>query len=222
MPTAGSGAVPPPDDEPTDSRDERASTLDGPSVATPPVTVPSAGAGRVGNLRRLDGIIPRSGGDIIDSEGIVMTTLRHVPRFARTESRDEPAGSPEEEARKLELPPGRRAAAKRFRELELTNWLVEARGLDPSHARAVAIRLLSSTPRIRGAFQKWWLTGRIENVEVEGYSLRRLVEEKGMSPFGALLTLSLLEAGLGVTSRELEDRARGDIDLDETLTAVGG
>lgn len=148
--------------------------------------------------------------------------LRHVPRFARTEAREGPAGSPEEEARKLETPTGRRAAAKRFREIELTNWLVESRGLEPAHARAVAIRLLSSTPRIRGAFQKWWLTGRIEDIDVEGYSLRRLVEEKGMSPFGALLTLSLLETGLGVTSRELERRERGDIDLDEALTAVGG
>lgn len=147
--------------------------------------------------------------------------LRHVPRFARTEAREGASGSPEEEASKLKVPPERRAAAKRFREIELTNWLVEARGLDPDHARAVAIRLLSSTPRIRGAFQKWWLTGRIEDVEVEGYGLRRLVEEKGMSPFGALLTLSLLETGLGVTSRELETRERGDIDLDETLTAVG-
>ena len=147
--------------------------------------------------------------------------LRHVPRFARTESREDASGSPEEEARKLIVPPERRAAAKRFREIELTKWLVEARGLEPDHARAVAIRLLSSTPRIRGAFQKWWLTGRIEDVEVEGYSLRRLVEEKGMSPFGALLTLSLLETGRGVTSGELASRERGDIDLDATLTAVG-
>lgn len=149
--------------------------------------------------------------------------IRHVPRFARAEGREAGwSGSPEHEARKLEAPPSRRAAAKRFREVELTNWLVEARGLEPGHARAVAIRLLSSTPRIRGAFQKWWLTGRIEDIEVEGYSLRRLVEEKGMSAFGALLTLSLLETGLGVTSRELEAREPGDIDLDETLTAVGG
>ena len=147
--------------------------------------------------------------------------LRHVPRFARTESREDASGSPEEEARKLIVPPERRAAAKRFREIELTNWLVEARGLEPDHARAVAIRLLSSTPRIRGAFQKWWLTGRIEDVEVDGYGLRRLVEEKGMSPFGALLTLSLLETELGVTSGELASRERGDIDLDRTLTAVG-
>ncbi len=150
--------------------------------------------------------------------------LRHVPRFARTEaSREtEPGHTPEDEARKLEMPPSRRAAAKRFREVELTNWLVESKGLDAGHARAMAVRLLSSTPRIRGAFQKWWLTGRVEDIEVEGYSLRRLVEEKGMSPFGALLTLSLLETGLGVSSRELEVRERGDIDLDEALTAVGG
>lgn len=116
--------------------------------------------------------------------------------------------------------PSRRAAAKRFRELELTGWLVERHGLDADHARAVAIRLLSSTPRIRGAFQKWWLTGRVEDLEVEGYSLRRLVEEKGMTPFGALLTLSLLEAGGRVSGAEI-DRRSGDFDVRETLELVG-
>lgn len=150
-------------------------------------------------------------------------TLRHVPRFARREApREAYEASPEEEARKLVAEPQRRAAAKRFRQVELTNWLIGRRGLDPEHARAVAIRLLSSTPRIRGAFQKWWLTGRAEDVEVEGYSLRRLVDEKGMSPFGALLTLSLLESDDRTMTREdLERRQAGDIDIEEALDLTG-
>lgn len=42
-----------------------------------------------------------------------------------------------------------------------------------------------------------------------------------MSPVGALLTLSLLEAG-GPTVREQVDlRERGDVDLEETLRLVG-
>jgi hypothetical protein len=150
--------------------------------------------------------------------------IRHVPRFARREAtREEVTASPEEEAEKLVTEPERRAAAKRFRQVELTNWLVERRGLDPEHARAVAVRLLSSTPTIRGAFQKWWLTGRVDDIEVEGYSLRRLVEEKGMSPFGALLTLSLMEAGAtGLSRDELDRRSAGDIDLLETLELLEG
>ena len=148
-------------------------------------------------------------------------TLRHVPRFARPESpRDAYAATPEEEADKLIDAPNRRAAAKRYRELELTDWLVETRSLDPEHARAMAIRLLSSTPRLRGAFQKWWLTGRIENVEVDGYSLRRLIEEKGMTPLGGLLTLSLLETGRSVSGRDVDERAAGDPDPEEALELV--
>lgn len=150
-------------------------------------------------------------------------TLRHVPRFARREApEDTYTPSPEDEARKLVAEPVRRAAAKRFRQVELTNWLVEQRGLEPGHARAVAVRLLSSTPRIRGAFQKWWLTGRVDDIEVEGYSLRRLVEEKGMSPFGALLTLSLLESDdRRMTREDVDGRRPGDIDLDEALDLAG-
>ena len=150
-------------------------------------------------------------------------TLRHVPRFARSEApRDAYAATPEEEADKLLDAPARRAAAKRYRELEVTDWLVETRGLDPEHARAMAIRLLSSTPKLRGAFQKWWLTGRVENVEVDGYSLRRLVEERGMTPRGALLTLSLLEAGATVRGRDGDESSRGDPDPEEALRAVDG
>lgn len=150
-------------------------------------------------------------------------TLRHVPRFARREApREAYDSTPEEEAEKLVTAPDRRAAAKRFRQIELTNWLVQKRGLEPEHARAVAIRLLSSTPRVRGAFQRWWLTGRVDDIEVEGYSLRRLVDEKGMSPFGALLTLSLLESDDRTMTREdLERRQAGDIDIEEALDLTG-
>lgn len=147
-----------------------------------------------------------------------MSPMRHVPLFARPGTpRGTDGPAPEDEARKLERPPQRRAAAKRFREIELTEWLVDQHELDPDHARAVAIRLLSSTPRIRGAFQRWWLTGRVEDVTVEGYNLRRLVEEKGMSPLGALLTLSLLEAGRGISGADVDRRGRGDIRVDEAL-----
>lgn len=152
-----------------------------------------------------------------------MSPMRHVPLFARPGTpRGADAPAPEDEARKLERPPQRRAAAKRFREIELTEWLVDQHELVPEHARAVAIRLLSSTPRIRGAFQRWWLTGRVDDVSVEGYNLRRLVEEKGMSPLGALLTLSLLEGGRGLSGADLERRGHGDLRVDEALQLLDG
>lgn len=150
-----------------------------------------------------------------------MSPMRHVPLFARPGTpRGADGPTPEDEERKLVRPPQRRSAAKRFREIELTEWLVEQHELDPDHARAVAVRLLSSTPRIRGAFQRWWLTGRVDDVTIQGYSLRRLVREKGMSPLGALLTLSLLEAGRGLSGADLDGRERGDIDVDAALALV--
>lgn len=150
-----------------------------------------------------------------------MSPMRHVPLFARRSTpRSADGPTPQDEERKLVHPPQRRSAAKRFREIELRDWLVEQHGLEPDHARAVAVRLLSSTPRIRGAFQRWWLTGRVDDVDVEGYNLRRLVREKGMSPLGALLTLSLLEAGRGLSGADVDVRERGDIDVDEALALV--
>lgn len=150
-------------------------------------------------------------------------TIRHVPRFARPETpQDAETASRDSDTTRLAEGPMRRAAAKRFREVELTRWLCERHGLDGDHARAVAARLLSSTPRIRGAFQKWWLTGRVEELEVEGYSLRRLVREKGMSPIGALLTLSLLAARGDDVREELDRRPEGEVDVETALRMAEG
>lgn len=155
--------------------------------------------------------------------------LRHVPRHAREESHEEnSARGPHEVLARRGKAPLRRSAAKIFREVELERWLTEEQGLRPHQARGMAERILASTPRIRGAFQRWWLTGRIEDVDVEGYSLRRLVDEKEMSVLGALLTLSLLESGHGVSRDELDHRDGGDIRVDaavdraeELMTATG-
>lgn len=166
--------------------------------------------------------------------------LRHVPRFAREQTRDRPereptpAIIPTSDLRGTERPLApsrgkatvRRSAAKIFRQVELESWLAREHGLDPQHARAVAERLLASTPRIRGAFQKWWLTGRVEDLEIAGYSLRRLVREKKMSVLGALLTLSLLESGResgrGVTPEELDGRGPGELEIRDALERAEG
>lgn len=148
--------------------------------------------------------------------------IRKVPRFARTQiTADDGSSDPElrdrERDRALGARSPYRSAAKIYRRVELMNWLREEHGLGAAHAGAVATRLLSTAPRIRGAFLRWWLTGQVEDLEVEGYSLRRLVNDRGMSPIGALLTLSLLAADERVTPEELADRRQGDLDLEETL-----
>ncbi len=152
--------------------------------------------------------------------------LRNVPRFARTQTTDDSpahtsAARGRERDRALGADSADRSAAKTYRRVELMNWLREVHGLEATHAGAVATRLLSTAPRIRGAFLRWWLTGQVEDLEVEGFSLRRLVNERGMSPIGALLTLSLLTADERVTPEELSRGEEGDLDLDETLERAG-
>lgn len=149
--------------------------------------------------------------------------LRHVPRYAREESREwKSSRGPDEVLARTGKAPLRRSAAKIFREVELERWLTVEQGLRPHQARGMIERILASTPKIRGAFQRWWLTGRIDDVEVQGYSLRRLVEEKEMSVLGALLTLSLLESGTGVSRDDLDARPRGDIHVDAAVERAEG
>lgn len=152
--------------------------------------------------------------------------LRNVPRFARPQDdRRQPASDSDRRERERERTLGAaspdRSAAKTYRRVELMNWLREEHGLEAAHAGAVATRLLSTAPSVRGAFLRWWLTGHVEDLEVEGFSLRRLVHEKGMSPIGAMLTLSLLAADERVTPEELEERSTGDLELSETLERAG-
>lgn len=148
--------------------------------------------------------------------------LRNVPRFARREQRPDPRTSDgenriRERQRLLGADSSARSAAKTYRRVELVRWLRERHGLGAAHAGAVATRLLCAAPRIRGAFLRWWLTGQVEALTVRGYGLRRLVREKGMSPVGALLTLSLLAADERVTPGELDARPEGELDVSEAL-----
>lgn len=148
--------------------------------------------------------------------------LRNVPRFARPEAPREETAADAERLRQLGADSPDRSAAKTYRRVELVDWLRERHGLEPAHAGAVASRLLASAPRIRGAFLRWWLTGQLEDLEVDGYGLRRLVREKEMSVIGALLTLSLLAADERVTPGELDEHDGGDLALEETLERAGG
>lgn len=154
-----------------------------------------------------------------------MTVLRNVPRFARTRTDPSPTGATRTRTRERDRALGAaspdRSAAKTYRRVELMNWLREEHGLEAAHAGAVATRLLSTAPRIRGAFLRWWLTGHVEDLEVEGFSLRRLVNERGMSPIGALLTLSLLAVDERVTPEELAGSGEGDLELEVTLERAG-
>lgn len=143
--------------------------------------------------------------------------LRRIPTFARSEDAGRETRPERSEALRPASVPWGPSASKIFRTLELTHWLVDVHGLDPEHAEAMAQRLLSSAPSIRGAFYRWWKTGVLEELEIEGYGLRRLVEDKGMSVLGALLTLSLLARQGETTREELDRREAGEIHLEEAV-----
>ena len=68
-------------------------------------------------------------------------------------------------------------------------------GYKPSVAVQVAERLACADPRIRGAFWQWWETGEIDNtLEIEGYTIERLMTERKLKPVAAFSTLAWLRS----------------------------
>lgn len=61
-----------------------------------------------------------------------------------------------------------------------------------SGARIVAERLVACAPQVKNAFGIWWQTGELMDLQVEGFTAQRLVEEHGMKPIAAFLTLDWL------------------------------
>lgn len=132
--------------------------------------------------------------------------VRKVPRFAREEGprARAPDGSARAEAH------GRyHSAAKALRRAEVARWLVREYRFSPDQAEAVVRRLLEAAPEIRGAFLRWWATGKLEDVRVAGHGLEDLVRERGMHPVGAMLALSLLRLEPEAATREIR-RIEGD------------
>lgn len=62
----------------------------------------------------------------------------------------------------------------------------------PKGAALVADKILACAPDLQKAFTIWWEGGELPVVEVEGYTMERLMLEHGMNPFAALLTLDFL------------------------------
>ena len=130
--------------------------------------------------------------------------IRKTPRFARREAPSVQRGDDEDIARQIAAFRGLHSASKAYRRIEILEWLISEYDFTPEHAEAIASRLLDSAPALRGAFLRWWVTGKIDDVEVEGHTLRDLVREQQMHPVGALLTLSLLNIDSEAAMKELE------------------
>lgn len=75
---------------------------------------------------------------------------------------------------------------------ELIHRLTTEFGYPPKGAQIVAEKLANCTPQIQATFTKFWETGEISVMEVEGYTVSRLMAEHGMKPIAAFLTLDWL------------------------------
>lgn len=59
-------------------------------------------------------------------------------------------------------------------------------------AQLVATKLEALTIEVRPYFERWWAGGPIPNLQIERYTVRRLMEEHGMNPIAGFLTLDWL------------------------------
>lgn len=75
---------------------------------------------------------------------------------------------------------------------ELISRLTSELGYPLHSAELMADKVERIQPELREPFERWWDTGELPRVEVEGYTVARLMEERGLNPLAALMTLDWL------------------------------
>lgn len=76
---------------------------------------------------------------------------------------------------------------------DLIPRLISEFGYSSKEAEVTANDLVAADHRIKVPFWRWWQTGQLDRkLEVEGYSLDWLLEERAMKTPGAFVTLDLL------------------------------
>ncbi len=75
---------------------------------------------------------------------------------------------------------------------DIANWLAEKQNYEPAKAIMVAKKILKCAPQLLAHFDNWMQTGVLPVIEVEGFTLERLIAEYQMKPAGAFLTLDWL------------------------------
>lgn len=61
-----------------------------------------------------------------------------------------------------------------------------------SEAGRVAKKMLQLREPLFSLFLNWWSLSSIPEVEIEGYTFKALISDKGMNPFTAFITLNWL------------------------------
>ena len=75
---------------------------------------------------------------------------------------------------------------------ELLTGLVERHGYSQVGAAVVAARLLRLQPQLHEEFERWWQTGSLPSIDIEGFTTDRLMREQQLNPIAAILTLDWL------------------------------
>lgn len=75
---------------------------------------------------------------------------------------------------------------------ELVHFLITQANYEPKVAELTADDLLAAQPPIQQAFEAWQSTGALPELEIEGYTAQRLIEEYHFHAVAALLTLDWL------------------------------
>lgn len=79
----------------------------------------------------------------------------------------------------------------------------------PAHMTEATIeKLYKLQPIVADSFERWLNNGLIPSLEVEGYSYQKLVNEYGMKPIGAFITLDWLCRDSEKASRALKKGIR--------------
>lgn len=74
----------------------------------------------------------------------------------------------------------------------IINRLTSEYNYPPQGAQLVATKIETLTLEIRPLFEEWWKSGYLPDFEIEQYSVKRLMDEHGMNPVAAFLTLDWL------------------------------
>ena len=87
---------------------------------------------------------------------------------------------------------------------DLAPRLVSEFGYGPELAEEAARELSSADAGVQRPFWRWWSTGELDNsIEIEGYTVGRLMAERGQQPVAAFRLLAWIAADSATALRRL-------------------
>lgn len=75
---------------------------------------------------------------------------------------------------------------------ELRTRLMQEFGYPRGGAELVIEKILQMQPVILAEFREWWQKGTVSELEIEGYTVKGLMEEHGLNQLAAFITLDWL------------------------------